>query len=321
MAALDSSNKQVRYAAAEALVAASGGAAVPAADKVVEVLAQAVSEQAIRTIHVIAPTLEAGAAQASVAKLSGHAVESSIDGLAGMRNLLNNPSVDVVVINEVLPDRLPEDVIGNIKKDPRMANTKVVVIAKDEEAAKARFGDGVGIVKAPLTGESLVAAVNTALEGQSNPIGTRAEAFATKASAALLAMAGNKASIGAALANLALQLNRSDSVSVPAAKAIGLAGSATELSALVAALGGSGSIELKKAAAEAIGLVVGRAGSCSEEVAAALMGAMDANTDVGLRTALAVALGKASLDPAKKAELLKKLGRIATGAAAGSSEG
>ena len=91
--------------------------------------------------------------------------------------------------------------------------------------------------------------------------------------------------------------------------------------ALVAALGGSGSVELKKATADAIGHIVSRAGSCSDEVAAALMTAMDASTDVGLRTALAVALGKASLDPAKKAELLKKLGRIATGAAAGSSEG
>ncbi|MCU0865482.1 MAG: HEAT repeat domain-containing protein, partial [Planctomycetes bacterium] len=320
MAALDSSNKQVRYAAAEALVAASGGAAVPAADKVVQVLAQAVTEQAVRTIHVIAPTLDSEAAVASVGKLEGQAVDSSVDGLDGMRSLLNNPSVDVVVINEVLPDRLPEDVIGNIKKDPRMANTKIVVIAKDEEAAKARFGEGVGIVKAPLTGESLVAAVNTALEGQSNPVGARAEAFASKASTALLAMAGNKGVIGGALANLALQLNRSDAISVPAAKSIGLAGSAAELPALVAALGGTGSVELKKASAEAIGLIVGRAGSCSDDVAAALMSAMDGNTDVGVRTAIAVALGKASLDPAKKAELLKKLSRIAA-PAAGSTEG
>ena len=321
MAALDSGNKQVRYAAAEALVAASGGAKVPSADKVVAVLAQAVTEQEVRTIQVIAPTLDSAQAVESASGQRGYAVGASTDAIGGMQSLLINPSVDVVVINEVLPDRLPEDVIGNIKKDPRMANTKVVVIAKDEEAAKARFGEGVGVVKAPLTGESLIAAVNTALEGQSNPISVRAEAFAAKASSALMAMASNKAGIGGALANLALQLNRNDSVSVPAAKSIGLAGSAAELPALVAALGGSGSVELKKAAAEAIGLVVHRAGSCSDDVAAALIAALDGNTDIGLRTSIAIALGKASLDPVKKSELLKKLGRIATGAAPATGEG
>ncbi len=317
LAAMDSNDKRVRYAAAEALVRASGGARVPQAERVVAVLAEAVTEQKVTTIQVIAPTQEVAAAVASTGRSGGFAVESSVDAVRGMQSLLTNPNVDVVVINEILPDRLPEDIIGNIKKDSRMANTKVVIVAKDEEAAKARFGDGVGVIKAPLTGENMVEAVNKALEGVNNAGNARAEAYATQASAALLSMAANKAAIGGALTNLGLQLNRGDSVSVPAAKAMGHAGGAAELAALTGALGGSGSVDLKKACAESLGHIVGRQGSCPAEVAAALMAALDGNTDVGLRTAIAIALGKGNLDAATKAELLKKLNRVASTPAGG----
>ena len=319
VAAMDSNNKQVRYAAAEALVRASGGAKVPQSDRVVAVLAEAVTEQKVNTIQVIGSTGEVSAAVASAGRVAGLAVDSSSDAIKGMQSLLTNPNVDVVVINEILPDRLPEEIIGNIKKDSRMANTKVVIIAKDEEAAKARFGDSVGIIKAPLTGDNMVEAVNKALEGVSNPSNARAEAYATQASAALLSMASSNAAIGGALVNLGLQLNRNDAVAVPAAKALGHAGGAAELAALTGALGGSGSVDLKKAAASAIGHIVGRLGNCPEDVAAALLAALDGNTDVGLRTAISIALGKSNLDAAKKTELMKKLNRVAASPA--TSEG
>jgi hypothetical protein len=47
------------------------------------------------------------------------------------------------------------------------------------------------------------------------------------------------------------------------------------------------------------------------------MEAMAATTDIGLRTSIAVALGKANLDGQRKADLLKKLNRIASAPAAG----
>ena len=312
LAALKSSDKRVRYTAAEALVRASGGVKVPMNDAVVGVLAEAVTEESVRTIHVIAPAGDTGAAVETASKVRGSAVDASSDALSGMRSLLVNPGVDVVVINEILPDRLPEDVIGNIKKDPRMAGTKIVIVAKDEEAAKARFGDGVGVIKAPLTGENLVAAVNTALEGVNDPANARAEAFAAKASESLLAIAANKGAIAGAQANLVAQLNRGDAVAVPAAKALGFAGGAAELTALSASLAGSGSIDLKKAAAQACGSILGRLGACPDDVCAALFTALDGASDAGLREAIAIALGKAKLPAAKQTELLKKLSRVAT---------
>jgi hypothetical protein len=81
-------------------------------------------------------------------------------------------------------------------------------------------------------------------------------------------------------------------------------------------LAGSGSVELKAAAAEAIGNVLARMPSCPEDVAAALGAVLESDADVKLRTAAATAVSKARMDNAKKAELLKKLGRVA-GSSAG----
>jgi hypothetical protein len=317
LAALGSADKRIKYAAADSLVRASGGARVPQQDQVVAVLAEAVAEESVRTIHVIAPSLDTASAVQASSAVRGLAIEANSDAVGGMRSLLVNPNVDVVVINEILPDRQPEDVIGNIKKDPRMANTRIVVIAKDVEAAQARFGESVGIVQAPLTGEALVAAVNTALEGVASPAGERAEAYATKASQALLAIAQQKGPIGGALANLAKQLNRGDAVAVPAARSLGLAGGAAELGSLAAALGGGGSTELKTAAAEAMGNILARLDTCPQEAVEALIAVLDGGGEVTLRTAAAVALGKSKLEPQWRAELQKKLRRIAGGAAAG----
>ena len=51
--------------------------------------------------------------------------------------------------------------------------------------------------------------------------------------------------------NVSAQLGRADAVSIPAARALGFGGGAGELPALSTTLAGSGSLELKKAVAEA----------------------------------------------------------------------
>lgn len=315
--ALDSTDKRIKYAAAEALVRATGGAEVPAADRVVAVLAEAVAEESVRHVQVIGETEASKAAVAAASAVRGTAVSREANALSGMRSLLINPNVDVVVIHEILPDRLPEDVIGNIKKDVRMANTRIVVVAKDVDAAKARFGEEVGYIQAPLTGENLLEAVNTALTGVTSPAAARAETYAQGASAALLAIATQKAKIDGALSSLALQLNRADAVAVPAAQAIGLAGGDAQLDALVAALTSAGSNELKVAAANAIGEILGRSAGCPDSVLEALVGAVKAGGEVNVRAAAASALSRAKVDVAKKSMLQKQLSKVAGAGAEG----
>ncbi|MCA8948964.1 MAG: HEAT repeat domain-containing protein [Planctomycetes bacterium] len=309
--ALDSQDKRIQYAAAAALVEASHGVNVPAADKVAGILAQAVTEQAVHTIQVISPDEAARDAVAASNSVRGLAVEASSNAVAGMRDLLVNPNIDVVVINEILPDRLPEDIIGNLKKDARMANTRVVIVAKDTDAAQERFGDAIqGVVQAPLTGESLVAEVNRVLEGATNPAGERAEGYAAKASRALQMMATGKAAVGSALGDLAKQLDRGDAVAVPAAQTIGLAGSADQLPALRDAIERS-SDAVKVAAADAIGNILARMDAAPAETVATLVAVVNGDGDVALRAAAARALGKAKLDARQKADVQLGLRRIA----------
>jgi HEAT repeat protein len=320
LAALDSTDKRVRYAAATALVKASSGVAVPAADKVVDALAQAVTEESVRVVQVIGNAEGLSQATREASSQRGLSVAAESNAIRGMQSLLVNPSTDVVVIQEILPDGLPEDVINNIKKDPRMANAKVIVVAKDVEAATTRFepfSGLVSVVAGPLTSESLMAAVNTAMEGVgAEPQNVRAEGYAAQASSALLAMAAGKCSIQGAIGSLEKQLDRADAVAVPAARAMGFSGADANLGALVAALKGSGSTELKVAAADAIGDILGRSSvGCTDEVGRALAETLGGDADLQIRIAVAGAIGKAKIDDARRAMLFGAIKKIGSPAA------
>ena len=119
--------------------------------------------------------------------------------IGAINALLSNPSTDVVVINEILPDRMPEDVMGILAKDGRFGHTKFVILTKDEDAASERFGDEVGYLSAPASAESLQAAVAEALDGVEDADGAQREEYASKASKALLSLATREADIGAAV--------------------------------------------------------------------------------------------------------------------------
>jgi hypothetical protein len=307
--ALASTDKRVRFAAADGLVRGTRGAAVPSARAVVAALAEAVTEEKVNTIYVIAPESLKGEVAVANATRGGVFLWDS-SAIGAINALLSNPSTDVVVINEILPDRMPEDVMGILAKDGRFGHTKFVILTKDEDAASERFGDEVGYLSAPASAESLQAAVAEALDGVEDADGAQREEYASKASKALLSLATREADIGAAVANLALQLNRGDEVAVPAAQAIGIAGGEGQLAGLLSALA-SGSDELKKASATAIGHILGRMSSCPDSAAMGLMAAMDAATDVQLRMALAAAFGKAKITAQQKLQVLEKLARVA----------
>ncbi|MCY2955514.1 MAG: HEAT repeat domain-containing protein [Planctomycetota bacterium] len=317
--ALGSDDKRIRYAAAVALAKASGGVNVPDSDKVVNVLAAAVIEESVRMIQLIGAGGDFTTASKEAAAQRGSSVWSDANATSGMRQLLENPNVDIVVINEILDGGLPEDIIGNIKKDPRMASAKIVIVAKDTEKAQARFGETIhGVIKAPLTKETLNEAINTALAGvAAEPQNVRAESYAKSASESLLTLAAGKSNIKNALVSLAGQLNRGDSIAVPAAKALGLSGGEPQLDALLMALTGSGSVDLKVAAAGALGQILGRAKTCPKPVAEGLMAALNSDADVKVRSAAAAALGKAKVDPAEKAKLLDSMKKIGVAAAQG----
>ncbi len=309
VAALDDGDKRVAYAAGLAMVQAAGGGTMPAASRVVQVLANAASEETLRTILVVdSSEVARKTAMEAFSGGRGTVVEAAARGLSAVGTLFNFPNVDVVVINQDLSDVVPEHVIGLIRKDERLSNTKIVVVATDPDAAQGRFGDKInGVIKGPITGESLTAKVNEVLDGVSLDAKRQwADNTAGMASQALASLSAHGVDVSAAAASLAKQLNRGDAVSVPAAKALAESGGNGEVASLVDAITGSGSNELKIASARALGAVLQRCGGAPADVVEKLTGALG-GADVALRQAIVGALGRAGLASGDQLKLMDAL--------------
>jgi HEAT repeat protein len=311
---LDAEDRRIRYAAALALAEAAGSSNPPAADRIVRNLGGAVTEEALRVIKVIDASPDARkVALEAAAKQRGNFVDASASIARAAEDLMTFPNVDVVVINENVPDGLPETLIGFIRKDPRLQHVKVLVIAAEPEKATERFGETIhGTIQGPLSGEALVGAVNQALEGTTmDSRRARADAVAVAASEALQDLAAQKIDVAPALENLAAQLNRSDSVAVPAARALGSGGTANELPALLGAIGSeSASLDLKVASAEAIGKILARLDSVPGDAFNGLLELLGSGADLKLKSAIVTALGKGKLAPGESLKLIDVLRRL-----------
>lgn len=322
---LKDDDKRVAYACALALAQASGGAAMPQADSVVRVLANAVTEESLRTILVVDGSEGVRrTAKEAFSKGRGTIVEAAVGGTQAVGSLITFPVVDVVVINQDLPDVVPEHVIGLIRKDPRLANTKIVVLANDAEAANERFGDRIhGVIAGQLTGDALVAKVNEVLaDVDMGPKRKWADEIAGSAGAALASLSSKGLDISAATSNLAGQLGRDDAIAIPAANALASSGSTADIAGLVDAVTGSGSANLKKAAASAIGSILGRAGSAPADVVEKLTAAMS-GADASVQQAIAGALGRAGLasgDQLKLIDAIRAAGNAKPAAADGEDQ-
>jgi len=324
VAMLDQPNKAVAYAAALALSKAARGSTIPAAHKVVSVLAEAVTEKSVVSIEVVGNTEDIKQAKNASAKSPSHVVDASYSGKAAANKILTYANVDVVVINEVLPDMIPEVLIGLLRNEPRTKDVKILIVAADPDKAGERFGEKInGVIKGPISGQALDAAIADAVKDiDLDPNRKEAERIAKGASEALANLAKDRVNVTDALSNLAAQLDRQDYVARPAAQALGEAGSEAQLGALVAAITGSGSLDLKVDCARSAGQILGRLPTIDEKTVLVPLSAVaeDAKADMRLRHAVGAALGKAKLVPGVKLRLLKGLKTTAVSKADGSEK-
>lgn len=308
---LDHGNKSVAYAAALALSQAARGSTIPSAHKVVSVLAEAVTEKSVIGVEVVGNTEDIKSAKNASSQEPGKFVDSSFSGKAAANKILTAAAnVDVMVINEVLADMIPETLIGLIRKEPRTKDMKILIVAADPDKATERFGETInGVIKGPLSGEALDAAIADAVKGiDLDPNRKEAERIAKGASEALATLATDRVNVAEALTSLAGQLDRQDYVARPAARALGEAGGEAQLGALVATIQGKGSLALKIDCARSAGQILGRAPTIDDKVLVALSAvAEDAKADMSLRQAVVSALGKAKLLPGVKLRLIKGL--------------
>jgi len=238
VAALDSADTRISYAAALALAKSAEGGALPAADRVVAVLGKAVEEEAIRTILFIDsnPMNRAVARNVSFDPRGGVSVSDAASGKAAIADFYNFPNYDVVVVSDTIADVLPEDVISLIRQ--RNDKAKVVLLTQSEDA-ESNYGDSVDgylmIEQGSLSGDALLAKVNEVVDAL-DARRARATAVAIAAGESLRDLARADVAIGAAADSLANQLTREDAVAIPAADALGEGGGAEQIAALRKAL-------------------------------------------------------------------------------------
>ncbi len=312
--ALDASDTRVAYAAALALAKAAEGGELPAADKVVAVLGNAVQEEAIRTVLFIdSNPMNLKTAKNASTNERGYWVDATASGKSAIADFYNNPSYDVVVVSDTLPDALPEDVVSLIRQ--RNAKAKIVLLTKSADA-EAKFGNSVDgylvVDQGTLSQEALLAKVNEVVDAL-DARRSRATDVAIAAGEALRDLARADVAIGGAAKSLADQLNREDAVAIPAANALGEGGGADQIGALQAAVAkADGSNDLRIAAAHAIGSIVARTGAKPAGMFDALVAVVeDQSQDMALRRAIVDALGKAPLAPGERARLVDLLDVIA----------
>ena len=311
LAALDNSDARVRYAAALALVKASAGGNVPAASKVVSILGQAVSEEAIRSVLVVdAHPLTAKVVREASAR-RGVAIRDASSGKGAIADFYAFPNYDVVVVSDTLSDILPEDVISLVRE--RSPETKVLLLSRSADSASRLEGkvDGVISVEGELSSEALVAKANE-IAGAIDPRRARADKVAVAAAHSLLVLARDNVNVVSAADSLSKQLDRGDDVAIPAVAALGAGGTLEQLAKVTSLVTAeASSAELKLAAAEAVGGILARSSSVPDATFDALLAiARDEKAPLELRTKLASSLGRGRLTPGARAQLAAALAVI-----------
>ena len=104
---------------------------------------------------------------------------------------------------DIVPPGLNEDVIGLIRRDPRMERVKVLILATDVDTAVDRFGATVdGVIQSPLAAQSLRDEVESALEAVEMGLRQRrVNEVAADASSALMLLAEANVNVSSALAS------------------------------------------------------------------------------------------------------------------------
>ena len=259
-----------------------------------------------RAIVRIAFIVDANAARAEALSKAlteqGMLVTIADSGVHGIAMLRQVAGVDAVIVAEKLPDLTTAHVLAELRADPRTSGAATLVLAKDAEAAAEVYGDSITGV---ITGAADAGAVSEALSDGMNAERARADALSQKAAKVLAGLASAGADVSPALDALAGTLgSRPDSVAVPAARALGIAGGPSHTGALLAVIADTeASDELRIACARAAGSIFSRGGGMAE-AADALAVVMNSDASLELRSAAASALGSLDLTAEARAALL-----------------
>ena len=303
-AQLGAGYKSVRYQAAFAL-AGHGDSSAP----VVAVLAEAIGEEALKTVLVADDRSESRNTIAAALRGAGYSVITAENGGVGFARARTLPPKDVVLVRAGMADITVDQFVYDA--DFRSSSSGIVLVAdgKDAEALKSQY-EGKGKVKAiladPVAAQAAVDAVKAAMP-EANQERASALAAAEKAAGQLAQLPA--AALAPAKDALVKALARSEEpVVVGALKATGHLGPADAAPAVVALFADSAKSEaIRVAAADALGGIFSKMTAApAEDVLKPVVDAAASDAAAPVRLAAGRALGSAAfLTPAQRAELLK----------------
>jgi len=227
---------------------------------------------------------------------------SAAVGLAAVRRA---PGFDLLIISEMPAGLTAHQVFSDLRADSRMADTNLLVVAEDADAASDMYSDWVsGVVTT-----SDLSALDDALSGEMKGDRARAQDLAVRSAELLATMSASaSAELSKTQARLAGALGGSDEVLVPLLTALGRCGDGTVVGAITAVLSDSNRSEgARIAAAEALTGIFTRTGTAGQDTTAALLDAATNSDSARVRMAAATTLGRLELDAETRAGILNGL--------------
>lgn len=132
-------DKRVRYSAAEALARLNPADDFSGSEKVVEVLSEAISEIAPRTVLVIASSPQVRNVMRGYLTSLNFAPFVVATGKSGLHRALSIPTWDLIMISDYLPDLRGYEIIDRLKRDYRTKHIPVFILAKSRLKPKAEI--------------------------------------------------------------------------------------------------------------------------------------------------------------------------------------
>jgi HEAT repeat protein/CheY-like chemotaxis protein len=299
-AALTSSDGALRGEAAVALGEIALRSRSAPTQAVVLGLGEAAGREIMRIGIVIDGDESRGHALADALAAKGVVVNFWNTGAKGLALIKRAPGVDVIVVADNLPDLSVDQVIDEIRRDERTAETPLVMISDSDSDT---YADRVNAILAPGGDLGVIEeAMADSLDGDR----ARADLLAAQAASTLANLARSGAHVGEALAALTGSLAaRPDAVCIPAMAALGAAGGATEAAALAAVLSDEArSNAAREAAAGALAQVAARAAlSGPPELLEGLGAVVRSGSSLGVRVAASRAISNMSIDDATRAAI------------------
>jgi CheY-like chemotaxis protein len=308
---LTSSENQVRFASAIALLRINPPSGFPKSNMVGQIAGEAAAARGVRQVLVIdSDSKNAMSVQRALNQAGFHAVTAN-RGTAGLSMAKATGGFDAVVVSNKLSDITVFEVLSDLGRDFRTSGAKKIVMALGADVGDKAQYEKFGLSAVAPTSADSVGVVNTVKEALASPEGDAGRMRANKLSIAASNAIANACGTGFKLSDaqrglLAAAGEGADpEVALAALNALAEVANADAQTALRGMIGNAANSPAHRVAAcRAMGTAL-RGQAPTKETYEALLAAMG-DADVGVRTAAGAALGSAKLTPAQSAEVLAK---------------